>query len=150
MLIGANGSGKTALLEAIGVLGAAADGRVDDVELLRRGVRPGVPKLYKNAFADLPRLPRVIKLRAESTFGNYYSVSLDNPKDSPATPWRFSTETLGRAPRKPRLEARVEGMSGSRSLVAGSCPRSIRSSACHASRRPHRPPTRCSKRCGRS
>lgn len=96
VLIGANGSGKTAVLEAMGVLGAAADGRVDDTELLRRGVRPGVPKLYKNAFADLGRLPRVIKLRAESALGHYYSVSLDNPKDSPATPWRFSAETLGR------------------------------------------------------
>jgi recombinational DNA repair ATPase RecF len=50
VFIGANGSGKTALLEAIGVLGAAAYGRVDDVELMRRGVRPGVPQLFKSAF----------------------------------------------------------------------------------------------------
>ncbi|WP_197041596.1 AAA family ATPase [Chondromyces apiculatus] len=92
VLIGANGSGKTALLEAMGVLGAAASGRVDDAELLRRGVRPGVPKLFKSAFAE--RLPRVIKLSATSPDGAGYDVTLDNPQDSAATPWRFSTETL--------------------------------------------------------
>jgi len=95
LLIGANGSGKTALLEAIGVLGAAADGRVDDAELLRRGVRPGVPKLYKSAFADLNRIPRVILLRADSRANEYYQVGLDNRKDSSSTPWRFSSETIG-------------------------------------------------------
>src|SRR3989440_10042635 len=47
VFIGANGSGKPNLLEAIGVLGAAANGRVDDEALLRRGVRPGLPVLYK-------------------------------------------------------------------------------------------------------
>ena len=50
LFIGANGSGKSNILEALGVLGAAAFGRVDDETLLRRGVRPGVPKLYKTAF----------------------------------------------------------------------------------------------------
>ncbi|HSN97846.1 MAG TPA: ATP-binding protein [Candidatus Nanopelagicales bacterium] len=92
VFIGANGSGKTALLEAIGVLGAAASGRVDDVELLRRGVRPGVPKLFKSAFEG--RIPRVIKLSGVSRRGARYDVTLDNPQDSAATPWRFSTEAL--------------------------------------------------------
>ncbi|AKT37475.1 AAA family ATPase [Chondromyces crocatus] len=97
VFIGANGSGKTALLEALGVLGAAAAGRVDDAELLRRGVRPGVPRLFKSAFdksAPNDRLPRVIKLSGASPAGARYDVTLDNPKDSAATPWRFSTETL--------------------------------------------------------
>lgn len=95
VLIGANGTGKTAVLEAIGLLSAAADGRVDDAELLRRGVRPGVPALYKSAFSDLKRIPRMIKLEAQSESGALYKVGLDNPKDSAATPWRFSTETIG-------------------------------------------------------
>jgi len=38
------------LLEALGVLGAAASGRVDDESLRTRGVRPGVPQLYKSSF----------------------------------------------------------------------------------------------------
>jgi len=50
VFIGANGSGKSNLLEALGVLGAAAFGRVDDESLLRRGVRPGLPRLYKSSF----------------------------------------------------------------------------------------------------
>jgi AAA15 family ATPase/GTPase len=33
VLIGANGSGKTSLLEAIGILGAAISGTVDDESL---------------------------------------------------------------------------------------------------------------------
>lgn len=37
VFIGANGSGKSNLLEALGILSAAADGRVDDQSLLARG-----------------------------------------------------------------------------------------------------------------
>jgi len=40
VFIGANGSGKSNLLEAVGVLSAAANGVVDDQTLIRRGVRP--------------------------------------------------------------------------------------------------------------
>src|SRR5690348_8097891 len=40
VVIGANGSGKTNLLEAVSVLGAAAFGRVDQESLIRRGCRP--------------------------------------------------------------------------------------------------------------
>ena len=55
VFVGANGSGKSNLLEALGVLAAAAYGRVDDESLLRRGVRPGVPRLYKTAFPLSPK-----------------------------------------------------------------------------------------------
>ena len=50
VFISANGSGKSNLLEALGVLSAAADGKVDDQTLLARGVRPGLPAFYKPAF----------------------------------------------------------------------------------------------------
>ena len=46
VFIGANGSGKSNLLEAIGVLSAAANGKVDSESLMRRGVRPGTPENY--------------------------------------------------------------------------------------------------------
>lgn len=39
VFVGANGSGKSSLFEAIAVLAAAADGRIDSVELDRRGAR---------------------------------------------------------------------------------------------------------------
>ena len=61
VFIGANGSGKSNLLEAVGVLGAAANGRVDDEALLRRGVRLGLPALYKSSFKG-SRQPSEIKL----------------------------------------------------------------------------------------
>src|SRR4051794_41036251 len=80
VFIGANGSGKSNLLEAVGVLGAAASGRVDDGTLLRRRVRPGSPTLYKTSLLG-QSVPRVIELEAS---GNWldepvtYQVSVDN------------------------------------------------------------------------
>lgn len=47
IFIGANGAGKTNILEALGIISSAVYGIVDDESLLRRGVRPGVPRLYK-------------------------------------------------------------------------------------------------------
>jgi len=50
VFIGANGSGKTNLLEAIGLLGAALSGYIDDQALLRRGVRPPTSALFTSCF----------------------------------------------------------------------------------------------------
>src|SRR4030042_4283816 len=75
VLIGANGSGKSNLLEALGVLGAAASGRVDDEALLRRGVRPGVPRLYKTAF-PLPSGVPHISFQAREASGAAYGGTL--------------------------------------------------------------------------
>jgi predicted ATPase len=88
--IGANGVGKSNLLEALGVLGAAANGRVDDEALLRRGVRPGLPRLYKAAFTDLQIRPH-ITVEATAASGALYRVALLNPLDG-ASEWRFKTE----------------------------------------------------------
>lgn len=89
VFIGANGSGKSNLLEAVGLLAAAADrvtqvpvvtdefpggsasgpspeaadGRVDDQDLLRRGVRLGTPGLFVSSFREAPR-PEHICIRA--------------------------------------------------------------------------------------
>ena len=108
VFIGANGSGKSNLLEALGVLSAAADGKVDDQSLLARGVRPGVPALYKSAFPAKPGM----KVASHLFFGAYsaqasYEVSLHNPLRDPAPAWRFKTELwkddnkqhVGRSPR---------------------------------------------------
>jgi hypothetical protein len=108
VFIGANGSGKSNLLEAIGVLGAAASGRVDDESLLRRGVRPGLPQLYKSSFPrkEAEKRPHIF-FGAESDRASY-EVSLWNPINDPKPAWRFKTEYLtragvrivGRSPRK--------------------------------------------------
>ncbi|MBI5246429.1 MAG: AAA family ATPase [Elusimicrobia bacterium] len=94
VFIGANGSGKSNLLEAIGVLGAAAFGRVDDESLLRRGVRPGVPKLYKSAFPHKPheRRPHIFfGARKEDAA---YEVALFNPLNDPKPAWRYMSENF--------------------------------------------------------
>lgn len=90
--IGANGVGKSNVLEAIGVLGAAASGKVDDESLLRRGVRPGVPRLYKTSF-ESASVPVHICIQAQSE-GASYRVSLLNPLENPEPAWSFKTERL--------------------------------------------------------
>ncbi|MDP2982867.1 MAG: AAA family ATPase [Candidatus Latescibacter sp.] len=92
VFIGANGSGKSNILEALGVLSAAAYGRVDDESLLRRGVRPGVPRLYKSAFPTI-RIPPHIYFAAEAENASY-AVSLLNSLDKPRPAWQFKTEEL--------------------------------------------------------
>ncbi len=89
VFVGANGSGKSNLLEALGVLSAAAGGRVDDEALMRRGVRPGVPKLYKSAFPG--RQPLHVFFGAENEHSRY-EVNLFNPSSDPKPAWRYHTE----------------------------------------------------------
>lgn len=90
--IGANGVGKSNVLEAIGVLSAAANGRVDDESLLRRGVRAGMPRLYKTSFESVS-VPVHIGLQAQSENASY-RVSLLNPLENPEPAWSFKTERL--------------------------------------------------------
>lgn len=92
VLVGANGSGKSNLLEAIGVLSAAADGKVTDQTLMNRGVRPGVPKLYKSAFPS-SKIGHHISFGASSERAEYH-VSLHNPLRDPSPAWRYKTELL--------------------------------------------------------
>lgn len=92
--IGANGSGKSNLLEAVGVLSAAASGRVDDESLLRRGVRPGLPQLYKAAFPHKESEKRPHIYFEASNDVTSFGVSLWNPIKDPKPAWRYKTETL--------------------------------------------------------
>jgi energy-coupling factor transporter ATP-binding protein EcfA2 len=96
VFVGANGSGKSNLLEALGVLSAAADGKVTDQTLLQRGVRPGVPKLYKSAFPSSgpPQLSHIYF--SASSSDAHYDVSLNNPMNDPSPAWRFKTELFER------------------------------------------------------
>ncbi len=91
VFIGANGSGKSNILEAIGVLSAAAAGRVDDEALQRRGIRLGTPRLYKSAFEE--KIPPHIFCEAQTDSAKY-SVSLNNPLENPKPAWQYQTEEL--------------------------------------------------------
>jgi len=91
--IGANGVGKSNILEAVGILGAAANGRVDDESIARRGVRQGLPRLYKTSF-EAGRIPPHITIEATADSGACFRVSLLNPLEKPEPAWSFKTETL--------------------------------------------------------
>lgn len=93
VFVGANGSGKSNVLEAIGLLSAAASGRVDDESLSRRGVRLGLPRLYKTSFKSTKTLPH-IRLSAISDDSALYQVALLNPLTDPKPAWSYKTERL--------------------------------------------------------
>ena len=91
--IGANGVGKSNILEAIGVLGSAANGKVDDESLRYRGVRLGLPRLYKSSF-EAGRTPAHIALSATGAKEETFRVSLLNPLENPNPAWSYKTEYL--------------------------------------------------------
>jgi predicted ATPase len=115
VFVGANGAGKSNLLEAVGILGACASGVVDDQSLARRGVRPGVPELYKSSFEGEKMAP-MISLGATSVSEVKYHAYITNPADRPLPQWLFSNESLSLsrkliASRSPRGNATALGLS---------------------------------------
>lgn len=92
VFIGANGSGKSNLLEAVGVLGAAASGRVNDESLMHRGVRPGRSDRYKSSFMYKPESPD-IRFDVEG-FGASYALSLLNQMERQSPNWYYNSELL--------------------------------------------------------
>ncbi|NJM10961.1 MAG: AAA family ATPase [Synechococcaceae cyanobacterium SM1_2_3] len=125
VFIGANGSGKSNLLEAIGVLGAAANGRVDDEALLRRGVWPGLPVLYKSSFRG-SKQPTEIRFTASKADASF-SIGLFNPLNKPELAWRFKTEKLTKGGEKivgrsPNSDLRLDPTSGYTALKAVELP----------------------------
>lgn len=91
VFVGANGSGKSNVLEAVGMLSAAAEGRVDAAALGRRGMRLGEPGTYSTRFRS--DAPEPVVLRATTNEAEY-AVSLANPLDDPQPAWRYATESL--------------------------------------------------------
>ncbi|WP_407272816.1 AAA family ATPase [Radiobacillus sp. PE A8.2] len=97
VFIGANGSGKSVLLEALGVLSGAVSGRVDNEVLAHRGVRLGTPALYKSSFQEMSRIPRSLELGINANLKSGlwdYIVNLSNPIDNPKPSWDYFAEKL--------------------------------------------------------
>ncbi len=94
VFIGANGAGKSTVLEAIGLLSAAMTDRVDANSLERKGVRLSTPTLYKSSFAsDVKPKTIGLSLQWHGNDGIYeYDVDLNNPKDDSA--WRYHSEAI--------------------------------------------------------
>ena len=101
LFLGANGAGKSNILEALGIISAATYGIVDDESLQRRGVRPGVPRLYKTSNKAFPRSPQISF--SVSNRECEYKVSLLNPLDSPRPQWDYKTETFSSSGNKTPL-----------------------------------------------
>ncbi|MBI5495022.1 MAG: AAA family ATPase [Deltaproteobacteria bacterium] len=115
VFVGANGSGKTNVLEAIGILGAAAAGRVDDETLRTRGVRPGLPDRYRTCF-PAPKLNAQIRFEAEADTARY-DVGLWHRADANAPAWRYHAEYLGEGKvklvgRSPALQRNLDPEAG--------------------------------------
>src|SRR5258706_3440764 len=68
VFIGANGSGKSNLLEAFATIAAAAYGKIDHESLVRRGCRPG--SLVRSLLKQVPPSGG-ISLRAENSLSSY-------------------------------------------------------------------------------
>lgn len=96
VFIGANGAGKSTILEAIGLLSAAMTDRVDAASLQRKGVRLSNPSLYKSGFEGQKRKSTIdLSLEWEredwpSVF--QYDVHLMTSKDSDY--WRYHSEAF--------------------------------------------------------
>ncbi len=101
VFIGANGCGKTALLEAVGMLAAAAAGSVSEKDLSARGVRLGTPDLYRTSLSlDVPDADAsLISLEAESVHAGSsarYAAVLDYRDGGPGSGWVYHDEGLWR------------------------------------------------------
>ena len=98
VIIGSNGSGKSSLLEAIGVISAAMTDRVNNTTLVDRGIRLSTNSLYQSNFKDERRAPTInFELVWKDNSFNIdevytYKVSLNAPNKDNA--WRYNTEVL--------------------------------------------------------
>ena len=97
VFIGANGSGKTSVLEAIGVLSAAMTDRVNNNSLQRKGVRLSTSSLYKSKFADIvkesPTVEFLLKWGKDS-HEYQYNTHLTAPVGDDS--WKYHTESVSR------------------------------------------------------
>lgn len=99
VFIGANGVGKTSILDAIGIISATMVERTSDRLLEERGVRLGTPYLYKSSFAGRKTPPFMsfgIKWHADDDFDYQYKFSLNAPRDRVNYEWKFHSEALTR------------------------------------------------------
>lgn len=97
VFIGANGSGKSTILEAIGLLSAAMTDRVDSVSLQRKGVRLSIPSLYKSNFKSISRQKLTVDLSLEWEDDDCpdefrYDVHLTTPTDTDY--WKYHSEAF--------------------------------------------------------
>ncbi len=114
VIIGANGSGKSNLLEGIALLAAAAGGKVDQSLLMWRGCRSG--SYYRPLFQD-SALDANARLSAEGANASY-RVELSSPKEGKLGAWHYQKEML-REGKKSIVDRRTANGSASRDPESG-------------------------------
>lgn len=95
VFIGANGSGKSSVLEAIGVLSAAMTDRVNATSLQRKGVRLSTSALYKSKFMSIEKESKTVDFSLEWNLNghNYgYMNHMTVPSDDDA--WKYFAESV--------------------------------------------------------
>lgn len=86
VLIGANGSGKSNILEAIGMVAAKNGNTIELDNMVQRGVRVAMPELMVNSFYGKVA-SRSIKVRFDDTNGFASFTIKRKDEDSIYTPW---------------------------------------------------------------
>ena len=94
VFIGANGSGKSTILEAIGILSAAMTDRVNNNALQRKGIRLSASSLYKSKFKTMKREGLTVDLGIQWVDDERYDymVHLTTPTDDDA--WKYHSESI--------------------------------------------------------
>ncbi|WP_258911754.1 AAA family ATPase [Pseudomonas putida] len=93
VFIGENGAGKSNLLEAIALAGAAAAGKLDNEFLVSRGIRVTQPQHMRPRFSDCSdNEPINVNLSSDSGLDIHYEIQNDN---KPYSPWNFSFKKNG-------------------------------------------------------
>lgn len=89
LFIGGNGSGKSNILEAIGLVSACFDRGLGDSDLDRKGMRLTPPELMKSSFKR-EELPKTLELEAKFEEGVSYRCQLQSSEREPLL--RFFSE----------------------------------------------------------
>ena len=91
VLIGENGAGKSNILEAIAIAGAASAGKLDNEFLSSRGIRVTDPRLMRQAFSgEMAETP--IEVEFMDTEKEVYLYRLNND-NAPYSQWQCSFES---------------------------------------------------------
>jgi AAA15 family ATPase/GTPase len=89
LFIGGNGTGKSNLLEAIGLTSACLSRGLGDSDIGQKGLRRTPPELMKSSFKN-DELPKTLALHAKFSEGVEYSAKLQSREKDPLL--RFFTE----------------------------------------------------------
>ena len=81
VLIGENGAGKSNILEAIALAGAAAANKLDNEFLTSRGIRVTSPEYMRPAFPEFDSFANIF-LKIESGMSEHYSFELSNENNT--------------------------------------------------------------------